>query len=164
MLKVLTEGSKVIIDDETNCPPSLTHLRSRRKMNNDRYIFRGKRADNGEWIEGSLLQWPDSDCEICAYAINDKDNIPTLFKYTVFKKTVGQCTGLKDKNGKLIFEGDITKFINSSRSALVSFNNGSFIRKYGDVTFTFECTDLNTVELIGNIFDNPELISEGSNE
>ena len=72
---------------------------------NNRYIFRGKRADNGEWAEGDLMQWSDGTIRICVENGNDEK-----IAITVIPQTVRQCTGLTDKNGKLIFEGDLLRF------------------------------------------------------
>lgn len=73
---------------------------------NNRYICRGKRKDNGEWVEGYYV------CigEHC-YIFSGELGIITInwVRYEVIPETVGQCTTLTDKNGKLIFEGDVVK-------------------------------------------------------
>lgn len=68
----------------------------------DRYLFRGKRIDNGEWIFGNLIQTDDG-----VYIIQNYVPQHSIKNCEVDPSTVCQCTGLKDKNGKLILENDI---------------------------------------------------------
>ena len=60
-------------------------------------LFRGKRIDNDEWAEGSPLVWPDGDAEICH---TKPDVVHEMLKAVVYPETIGQYTGLTDKNGK----------------------------------------------------------------
>ena len=66
---------------------------------NDRFLFRGKRLDNGEMVQGYLFKiWDD-----CFILWGTTNGVPNQTK--IDPATIGQCTGLKDKSGKLIFEG-----------------------------------------------------------
>jgi len=88
---------------------------------NDRFLFRGKREYNGSWIQGSLIHNAFVTAETrepIMYIFNSNngsafdcwhDMTEDLDVFAVITATVGQCTGLKDKHGTLIFEGDIIK-------------------------------------------------------
>ena len=124
-------------------------------------LFRGKRIDNGEWVQGNLFipDREDAPTEICIGT-----NIVRI-TYDVVPETVGQHTGLTDKNGKKIFEGDIvrgTDAIHRGREVYgyIDHKNGSFVI-VGDLMTHYRWLDYN-VEIIGNIHDNPELLKGGA--
>lgn len=124
----------------------------------DRTIkFRGKRIDNGEWVYGDLLQ-PTEICDI--YEIANCESIDGT-RYEVIPDTTGQYTSLKDKNGKEIYEGDILKSIQWNDIYLVKYIGTAFYlcRKvnngFNKIT-TWNNTEKS--EVIGNIYDNPELL------
>lgn len=129
-------------------------------------IFRGKRTDNGEWIEGSLLgiDWCDKPS---TYSI--APNTPVSVFYSVIPETVGQYTGLTDRNGTKIFEGDIVHCVSKLDSAdmVVIFECGQFrmilAEKYHEYQTNVGYYDINCFakEVIGNIHDNSELLKGG---
>jgi uncharacterized phage protein (TIGR01671 family) len=148
-------------------------------------LFRGKRADNGEWVEGQLLFFKASvGTEAFALIVEscEWDNANEWFnlgkRAKAIPETVGQFTGMTDKNGKKIFEGDIVWFEDESPSNY-EYHDCTEMRcgaiEYGDNCFyitnriAVEMEDLIydgklDVEVIGNIHDNPELLKGGEAE
>lgn len=130
-------------------------------------IFRGKRSDNGEWVYGFYSALPD--CAGTVYMIETPKANPdeTNRTYFVDPSTVGQFTGLTDKNGKKIFEGDIVlkRTYHGKEPRRVVFSFGCFHCGFGggSSTATHPYTlDDKQIEVIGTIHDNPELLGEVS--
>ena len=124
-------------------------------------IFRGKRTDNGEWVEGWLVIKKDpildvTYCFILAYGKGES----YVTWYPVDPSTVGQYTGLKDKNGRRIFEGDIVAACFRNNYSLqkfkVNFADGMFL--FDNSCVRVPRRDIYGVQIIGNVHDNPELI------
>ena len=133
---------------------------------NNRHICRAKRIDNGEWIDGYYVCLNEN-CHLIytGYAETDcGDYYPDSFE--VIPETVGECTTLHDKNGKLIFEGDIVKDKESGLLGKVIFATAA--DGFDGMTgFMVDDVDdglqnyngfWHLVEIIGNEFDNPELL------
>ena len=139
-------------------------------------LFRGKRLQGGDWVEGyffksdinkraresgkaTLIFTPDCDTFITVPECHNS--------FMVASDTVGQYTGLIDKNGKRIFEGDIAKVLQGKDKdiAYVGFENGAFMLypKTGNIyertLWSYWYNDWD-VEVIGNITDNPELLEK----
>ena len=135
----------------------------------DRYLFKAKRVDNGGWAVGYIARYGHTGKEKC-YIIPSYAS--DLYSFLIDENTICQCTGLKDKNGNLIWENDIVGFWDT-----YSTENGQAemdcIGKvvWDDETISFQVTNrlsaesyevLDECSVIGNIFDNPELLeSEG---
>lgn len=141
-------------------------------------LFRGKRADNGEWIEGFLVKKFDK------WYIYDFDFLP--YSSEITPETAGQYTGLTDKNGKKIFEGDIVRITTTVKTDWIKDENGNYkelkrtdcaIVQHDKNTGGYKLKVYNKgiykriakfdlvhigyyygAEVIGNIHDNPELL------
>lgn len=143
---------------------------------NDRYLFLAKRIDNGEWVEGYLVETRHNTYHD-GYRIIDKDGInydeldyyePSFISYVIDKTTICQCTGLKDKNGKLIWENDIVK--DDKGNLYKAFWQDRYyqfswicVKSYKlpiGAKWDFWSIKNYEIEVIGNIFDNPELMHE----
>jgi uncharacterized phage protein (TIGR01671 family) len=116
--------------------------------------FRGKRIDNGEWVYGSLVLYPalEHPIIICKkHKHGDQVN-----EVQVKRETVGQYTGLKDKHGKEIYEGDILKVkLNYEEAEMGVVNWCASTGSYNWVRYYLHEV-LHESEIIGNIHENPE--------
>ena len=139
------------------------------------YLFRGKRKDNGEWVEGDFYK-VDILCFIIPRSSSGtysrgKHTIKDVYPcYEVIPETVGQYTGLTDKKGTKIFKGDIIRTITFGFDKEKSVTEIKFGARYGVQgfylangrnMFYFGQTNLSVMddtEVIGNIHDNPELL------
>lgn len=160
---------------------------------NDRYLFKAKRLDNGEWVQGALFNGENhciigQEIKFSPYTEHECK----IVGYEVDRNTICQCTGLKDKNGKLIWENDIVDYL--GRKGKVKYECGSFGIVFREIidweeieaniclitgcdNSLYACENDNfislweimwnfndiensieTIEVIGNIFDNPELL------
>lgn len=136
------------------------------------FKFRAKKKDNGEWVYGNLLYKDgvvnivsiidiDDGCMECGCPIVD-------YIYNVDAETVGQYTGLKDKNGREIYKGDICKdSMGWIFEVLWDNENARFIgcqRKSRGDTYICYVGREPAVEIIGNIYENPELLESGGED
>mgnify|MGYP002766825732 CR=1 FL=1 len=125
----------------------------------DRYLFRGKRIDKWEWVQGYYYQiWEKG--YILWGMTND---VPNMIEVDV--STVCQCTGLKDKNGKLIWENDIVSTVYDGNEHIyqvvwdeseLDFKATNGKENYESNFEYLPCCD--EIEILGNCFDNPELL------
>ena len=120
-------------------------------------LFRGKRTDDYEWIEGSLCTTIPSDEDF--YTISYFDFQGYYIEEKVIPETVGQYTGLTDKNGKKLFEGDIVKV--TFLGFPVSIKDYVFSISWQEDITGYRANYFENVEVISNIHDNPELLKGG---
>ncbi|MCL2174442.1 MAG: YopX family protein [Treponema sp.] len=117
------------------------------------HIYRGKRIDNGEWVEGDFMS-----CISCICTGLDEDGDFNSCCVDIDPNTVGEFTGLLDKNSVKIFEGDIFHD-EDNYIGIVEFNKGRFVGDVDGRTYYSELyLDAGKSVVIGNIHDNPELL------
>ena len=129
----------------------------------NRYLFRAKRIDNGEWVQGYLFGIWEKRYILCGMT----NDIPNMIE--VDPSTICQCTGLKDKNGNLIWENDIVAYWDTY-STESGYAESNCIGKvvWDDETISFQVTNRLSAEswevlddecsVVGNAIDNPELL------
>lgn len=128
---------------------------------NDRYLYKAKRVDNGDWIIGYLYRLSENTHPFIMLCGKYGES------YEVDEHTICQCTGLKDKNGKLIWENDICDR-KEEYPEIVKYNNGDWTLDYSYskgkesgycyCNLGFYALERKCVEVIGSVFDNPELL------
>ena len=142
---------------------------------NDRYLYRAKRTDNGEWVVGFYhwTNWRNTQTKEIVEVTHSILPIDCQDSYHVDPSTICQCTGKNDVDGKLIFEHDIVAFLDTY-STENGWSEQNCIGEvcWDDETLSFQVTErlsaesyevLEECKVIGNIFDNPELLKEGEN-
>jgi len=126
-------------------------------------LFRAKRKDKNEWVYGYYVY-----SSLGNHFIFQDRKDEYFDKFHPFQwceaipETVGQYTGLKDKKGKKIFEGDIVRFMADTihYQGVVRFNNASFYINDGRCSFYRCLVDYTELKILGNRWDNPELVKE----
>lgn len=140
-------------------------------------LFRGKAINrnpnyeyrtnykNGDWVYGLLTELYDERFENIPAKMTNTDGISDI---DIDYKTVGQFTGLTDKNGKKIFEGDIlkgvSKWLDKPMNGFVAYKNGVFGFIWYRGFTSFSSVHQMNYEIIGNIHDNPELLRAPQND
>lgn len=148
----------------------------------NRYLFRAKRIDNGQWVQGAVLYHDDT-----ATIFNQHPADGSLQGFEVDINTICQCTGLKDKNDNLIWENDIIEkefysvpdsYMDSTKyMGTIQYEDGGWYVNVvtDDIAQEYQyrislieaianTKDLEHFEIIGNSFDNQELLMEEEKE
>ena len=138
----------------------------------DRYLYKAKRVDNGEWVEGFMVACDErifiAQKPECNTSMHMLDGYWMGTYIEIDPSTLCQCTGLKDKDGKLIWENDIVGYVDmySTESGYAEMNCAGEVL-WDKETMSFQVTNRLSVEsyevlqeclILGNIFDNPELL------
>ncbi|MGN0686816.1 MAG: YopX family protein [Oscillospiraceae bacterium] len=118
-------------------------------------LFRGKRTANGKWVEGYVFkQRNPANTEESYIRVHETD-------FNVIPETVCQFTGLFDKNGRKIFEGDIVRY-STNKVGIINYGTACFsvqdIKSRNNPALDIVFAEFSNVEVIGNIYNNPELL------
>lgn len=133
-----------------------------KQMPETRGLWHGKSIDNGEWVKGYLSKSRNIEEKpaLLKFCIDYEDK-GVMMSCIVDPETLGACTGLRDKNKKLIFEGDILRIPGYYLPVVVHWSPtcaGFFVDDISDDFLIMEFSDVVNGEIIGNIHDNPELL------
>ena len=139
---------------------------------NRHILFRAKRKDNGEWVYGYYATQSNHACfqselKYTSFILKDEFmdwGLGGLAEYEVIPESVGQFTGLTDKNSNKIFEGDIVKCLSLengyvNKEVYYAEDRARFV--LGSLGSDYDFEEYINVEVIGNIYDNPELLHNG---
>lgn len=125
--------------------------------------FRGKSIYGEEWLYGSLVKLEKDSYAVIPF-LNDIEVGKSIGMYEVCTETIGQFTGLYDKNGKEIYEGDIIKGFDIIIEVWYSEDTACFMaemkKPQNDMVDILGGYDTARMEIIANIYDHPELIKE----
>lgn len=135
----------------------------------DRYLFKARRLDNGEWVVGYIARYGHTEKEKYYIIPNYASD---LYSFLIDENTICQCTGLKDKNGKLIWENDIMvarlddDYPEDKTYAKVLWHkNGFYTIENGSKDISpIDKFDQEYFEVVGNIFDNKDLLESEEKE
>lgn len=123
-------------------------------------LFRGKRKDNEQWVEGYYIRDLTHDKHYIFQSMLEKQKAYKNWDYyEVYHKTVGQWTGLEDMHGERIFDGDIVQSacdineVKMMKACWIIYNRGDW---------DFLCTNAKSIHVIGNIHDNTEILETQS--
>jgi uncharacterized phage protein (TIGR01671 family) len=134
--------------------------------------FRGKRADNGEWVFGNYFRLVHHGIMrhliLPSNSMSFDDELIKNILIDVIPETVGQFTGLLDRDGKEIYEGDILKYTfdyydeNTVAKLEFSIQDGAWVLSNNkfNIDETFTCESAENAFIIGNIYDNKELLKD----
>lgn len=126
----------------------------------DRYLHKAKRLDNGEWVIG-FYTYIHEKHYIYTGQLMHSGLYDVAERFEVDPSTICQCTGSKDKNGKLIWENDIIQHRDSDeiRKAYIKYSAPFFVLHSTLGIYSSDTlADFSKIEVVGNIFDNPELL------
>ena len=130
-------------------------------------LFRGKRTDCEAWVEGDLLHYESGEMAICkGFSKYGYEATEIIGRYKVIPETVGQYTGLTDKNGVRIFEGDIVSLVKHDGliyKVVYVPCRYELVNSKGVNCFVLDIYKSENIEVIGNIHDNPELLGGENN-
>ena len=168
----IAESSETIIDIAENQKQCLDASHIYNPMDHE-ILFRGKRIDNGQWVVGFPLRkdTPDLHCYIIstfeAERCTGTTGISGSEMYEVYPESIGQYTNVLDSNHTRIFEGDIIEAVHNSHplhTSYIKFDNGTYwceLISGSDIDDTESLYDQSLdlgLTVIGNIYDNPELL------